>query len=36
MFAGGRPIKKVPQEYLVDELFAQINAWVASRGGTSS
>jgi (E)-4-hydroxy-3-methylbut-2-enyl-diphosphate synthase len=33
VFAGGRPIMKVPQDRLVDELFAQIAGWMAERRG---
>ena len=32
IFAQGHPIKKVPQERLVDELFAQIHAWLEAGG----
>lgn len=32
VFAGGRPVKKAPQERLVDELFAHIAAWMGERG----
>ncbi len=32
VFVAGRPVKKVPQGQLVDELFAHIAAWMAERG----
>jgi (E)-4-hydroxy-3-methylbut-2-enyl-diphosphate synthase len=35
IFAHGHPIKKVPQDRLVDELFAEIHAWL-ERGGRGS
>ncbi len=31
IFAGGRPIRKVPQDRLIDELFIQIHAWMDER-----
>jgi len=35
VFAQGRPVKKVPEDRLVDELFAEIAAARARRGGGS-
>ena len=32
IFAHGHPIKKVPQDRLVDELFAEIHAWLEREG----